>query len=83
MTDLMQALYDYTRNYETNKYLAHHEFHMAETNIISCQEKLLQEFPELYPQLDALLCEMNLSSSLEHEAIFQAAFYLGIKLSKL
>ena len=83
MTDLMLTLYEYTRDKEMGKYLLDEEYRSVRQAIRWQQESILQQTPALFDPLDDLLSEINLERAFELEAMFQAAFWLGTRLSKI
>ena len=83
MTDLMYALYDYTRKKEMGKYLLDEEYQRGQYVIGRQQENLLKKHPEVEDALEKLLAEIYLHHDFRQEAMFQAALFLGQRLSRL
>lgn len=83
MTDLMCALYDHVQMKEVPKYLMTEERLASRKSLDVHRKSLLEKYPGLEEPLDEFLDQLSYDYALELEAMFQAAFTLGLRLPQL
>lgn len=83
MTELMYALFEYTRDKEVPKYLLDQEYTQAVQVVKKRREKLCAEDPSHFREIEDLLDEVDLGQSFELEAMFQATLALASELLRL